>query len=317
MPCFRQALVEHRAEPDLQVRRPVGGQRPAAGRRAVRARRQQLHPRLPRADAGRRAADAHRLDRPERPLGAESVFIRPVNSLTFNSNYFLPGVPAAATTRSSSAATGATRTAHAQSTTPAASRRRASRPAIRHDDCSLGGRPAARCDADARRPDRLRPDEHTRSSSRTRSRTAGATLQLGVRYDHNQDTGAGGERRGQSARAGRGCRRSSFAGADPGVAFNNFSPRLGFTYDLPATARRSRGPTTRATTARSAPAASPARSTRSAVTLRYPLDRRQRRQARAGAAKSRRAAERRCRPSRQLDPRQPGDTKSANTSIRT
>ena len=44
----RQALVEHRAEPDLQVRRPVGGQRPPAARRAVRARRQQLHPRLPR-----------------------------------------------------------------------------------------------------------------------------------------------------------------------------------------------------------------------------------------------------------------------------
>ena len=47
----RQALVEHRAEPDLQVRRPVGRQRPAAGRCAVRARRQQLHARLPRPDA--------------------------------------------------------------------------------------------------------------------------------------------------------------------------------------------------------------------------------------------------------------------------
>ena len=42
------STVEHRAEPDLQVRRPVGGQRSAAARRAVRARRQQLHARLPR-----------------------------------------------------------------------------------------------------------------------------------------------------------------------------------------------------------------------------------------------------------------------------
>ena len=41
--ALRQALVEHRPEPDLQVRRPVGGQRPPAPRRAVRARRQQLH----------------------------------------------------------------------------------------------------------------------------------------------------------------------------------------------------------------------------------------------------------------------------------
>ena len=50
-----------------------------APRRAVRARRQQLHPRLPRSGvrddvAGvrhiRRAADLHRLDRPQRPLDA-------------------------------------------------------------------------------------------------------------------------------------------------------------------------------------------------------------------------------------------------------
>ena len=45
---FGKHLLEHRPEPDLQVRRPVGAQRPAAARRAVRARRQQLHPRLPR-----------------------------------------------------------------------------------------------------------------------------------------------------------------------------------------------------------------------------------------------------------------------------
>ena len=51
---LRQALVEHRAEPDLQVRQPVGGQRPPAPRRAVRPRRQQLHARLAVARPARR-----------------------------------------------------------------------------------------------------------------------------------------------------------------------------------------------------------------------------------------------------------------------
>ena len=65
----RRQPVEHRAEPDLQDRRSVGPQRPAAARRAVGAHREQLHPRLPRGLARRRAADADHLDRPERPLG--------------------------------------------------------------------------------------------------------------------------------------------------------------------------------------------------------------------------------------------------------
>ena len=35
----------------------------------------------------------HRLDRPERPVGArQSVYIRPVNSVNVNSNYFMPGM---------------------------------------------------------------------------------------------------------------------------------------------------------------------------------------------------------------------------------
>ena len=56
---------------DLQVRRPVGVERPPAGRRPVRARRQQLHPRLPRGRARPTVQpDADRQHRPERPLGA-------------------------------------------------------------------------------------------------------------------------------------------------------------------------------------------------------------------------------------------------------
>ena len=55
---LRQVPVEHRAEPDLQVRQPVGGQRSPAARRAVRARRQQLHARPAVAGPAHHAADA-------------------------------------------------------------------------------------------------------------------------------------------------------------------------------------------------------------------------------------------------------------------
>ncbi len=55
---LRQVPVEHRAEPDLQVRQPVGGQRSSAARRAVRARRQQLHARPAVAGPAHGAADA-------------------------------------------------------------------------------------------------------------------------------------------------------------------------------------------------------------------------------------------------------------------
>jgi hypothetical protein len=84
------STLEHRAEPDLQVRRPVGRQRPAAARRAVRARRQQLHPRLPRGLADRVQPTLIVIDRPEPPFGAQSVFIRPVNSQNYNANYSCP-----------------------------------------------------------------------------------------------------------------------------------------------------------------------------------------------------------------------------------
>ena len=58
-----------------------------------------------------------------------------------------------------------------------------------------------------------------------------ATLQLGLRYDYNND-----KARAASIAAnplgGPWLPAIDFPGADPGVAFNNFSPRLGFTYDL-------------------------------------------------------------------------------------
>ena len=91
-----------------------------------------------------------------------------------------------------------------------------------------------------------------------------ATLQLGVRYDYNKDKARSGQHRGQPARRSVAAgdqlpRRRSWRGVQQLLA----APRPDLR-PAAATARRWRAPTTRATTARSATAASPARSTRSA-----------------------------------------------------
>ena len=60
---------------------------------------------------------------------------------------------------------------------------------------------------------------------------AAPTLQLGVRYDYNRDK-RGAATIVANPLAGPWLPGIVFPGADPGVAFNNFSPRLGLTYDL-------------------------------------------------------------------------------------
>ncbi len=57
------------------------------------------------------------------------------------------------------------------------------------------------------------------------------TLQLGVRYDYNHDA-ASGASVSQNPLLPNVLPAVTFTGADPGVKFNNFSPRLGFTYDV-------------------------------------------------------------------------------------
>src|SRR5256714_10768106 len=57
------------------------------------------------------------------------------------------------------------------------------------------------------------------------------TFQLGVRYDQNHDQ-ALASTIGANPLAGPWLPAIAFPGADPGVVFNNFSPRLGMTYDV-------------------------------------------------------------------------------------
>jgi hypothetical protein len=57
------------------------------------------------------------------------------------------------------------------------------------------------------------------------------TMQLGVRYDYNHDQALASVV-GANPLLPQWLPAITFAGADPGVAFNNFSPRLGLTYDM-------------------------------------------------------------------------------------
>ncbi len=58
-----------------------------------------------------------------------------------------------------------------------------------------------------------------------------ATLQLGLRYDYNHDTALAASIVANPL-SPTWLPAINFNGADPGVKFNNFSPRLGLTYDL-------------------------------------------------------------------------------------
>jgi hypothetical protein len=57
------------------------------------------------------------------------------------------------------------------------------------------------------------------------------TLQLGLRYDYNKDTAQAASIIANPL-GGAFLPAINFPGADPNVAFNNFSPRIGATYDL-------------------------------------------------------------------------------------
>ena len=57
------------------------------------------------------------------------------------------------------------------------------------------------------------------------------TMQLGVRYDYNHDQALASAVTANPLMPDI-LPAVTFAGTDPGVKFNNFSPRLGLTYDL-------------------------------------------------------------------------------------
>ncbi len=158
--------------------------------------------------------------------GAESVFIRPVNSVTFNSSYFLPGVFGADHALKFG---GYWRDSNTTSINHTGGFATVRYPKSINDDCSL---PETGCQVDLTRDGYTVYDLVNYSAYAQDTVTHGRlTMQLGVRYDYTKDK-AGAANIAANPLGGPWLPAIEFPGADPGVAFNNFSPRVGFTYDL-------------------------------------------------------------------------------------
>jgi hypothetical protein len=166
------------------------------------------------------------------PDNSQSVNIRPTNSVTLNANYFMPGFLGADHALKfggywrDNNGFGSTHTpGNAVARFPTA----ADLAAVGSTDCS---NIAAGCQTNITRDGATDYDLKNVSMYLQDSVTKGRTsLQLGLRYDYNHDQALA------SSVAANYLLPTilpavNFAGADPGVKFNNFSPRLGITYDL-------------------------------------------------------------------------------------
>jgi len=164
------------------------------------------------------------------PDNSQSVNIRPVNSITVNSNYFLPGVAGGDHSFKiggywrDNASQGGTHTPG-----NAVARFPTSAELANPNDCATV---AAGCQMyltrDASTSYKLTNIALYGQDTITHGKV---TLQLGVRYDYNHDRALASSVDANPILPNV-LPAVSFAGADPGIKFNNFSPRLGFTYNV-------------------------------------------------------------------------------------
>jgi hypothetical protein len=156
----------------------------------------------------------------------QSVFIRPVNSVTFNSNYFLPGMLGGDHALKFG---GYWRDSNTTSISHRGGFATVRFPTSIDNDCSLA---ATGCQVDLLRDGYSVYDLLNVAAYIQDTYTLGRlTTQLGVRYDRIHDQAIAASI-GANPLGGPWLPAINFPGADPGVVFNNFSPRVGFTYDL-------------------------------------------------------------------------------------
>ena len=166
--------------------------------------------------------------------GTQSIFLRPVQSVDLNMNYFLPSVLGG---DHAFKIGGHWRDSYSFSQTHRGGNATARFPASINDNCAAlaAANPTAItkwCQADLSRDSQTQYDllNWTAFAQDTLTHNR-LTLQLGVRYDYNHDQ-ALASIVGSNPMFPDWLPGISFTGADPKVAFNNFSPRVGFTYDL-------------------------------------------------------------------------------------
>jgi hypothetical protein len=166
--------------------------------------------------------------------GTQSVFLRPNNSVTLNGNYFLPGMAGG---DHSFKFGGYWKDAYSSSyshTGGFATVRFPTDAALANDDC---GTQAKGCQVDLTRDGLSVYDTPNVALYVQDTITHNhLTLQLGVRYDRMWDKALPASIAANPLGMGQGTVNwlpaISFPGADPGIVWNNFSPRLGMTYDM-------------------------------------------------------------------------------------
>jgi Carboxypeptidase regulatory-like domain/TonB-dependent Receptor Plug Domain len=158
--------------------------------------------------------------------GQEQVFIRPVNSMTVNANYFLPG---AAGGDHAFKVGGYWRDSNTTSLLHRGGFGTVRFPTSIDNDCSTQ---AAGCQVDLVRDGNSVYDLMNVSAYIQDTYTRGRfTGQFGIRFDRNHDQALAASIAANPL-GGPWLPAIDFPGADPGVIFNNFSPRVGFTFDL-------------------------------------------------------------------------------------
>jgi hypothetical protein len=161
--------------------------------------------------------------------GSQSVFIRPVNSVTLNGNYFMPGVFRADHALKFG---GYWRDAQSESIGHTGGNATVRFPTQAAFDNSLCTVAATGCSVSLTRDSHTAYDLTNISAYVQDGVTHGRlSLQLGVRYDRNHDQALAATLPASPLFPDL-LPAVSFGGVDPGIVFNNFSPRLGLTYDL-------------------------------------------------------------------------------------
>ena len=160
------------------------------------------------------------------PDGSQSVNIRPVNEVVANFNYFAPGVLGG---DHSLKFGGYWKDAKSIGLTHTPGNAVARFPTAFSNDCSLA---ATGCQAQVTRDGASQYDLLNNALYAQDTITHGrVTAQLGIRYDFNHDQALASTVAANPLMPAL-LPALNFAGADPGVKFNNISPRLGLTYNL-------------------------------------------------------------------------------------
>ena len=166
--------------------------------------------------------------------GTQSVNIRPANSINFNANYFMPGTMGGDHTFKFG---GYYRDNFSESPSTTGGRAIARFPTALTNDCAglAAANPntiTAWCQAQLTRDGLSVYDLKNVSAyvqdTFTHKRL---TTQLGIRYDRNHDQVLAASVVANPI-VPEWLPAASFAGTDPKVIFNNFSPRVGFSYDV-------------------------------------------------------------------------------------